>query len=164
MSTQKIKDLKLEDYLNKHKISYTLYNHPAVFTVAESDKITKHIPGLRIKNLFLKSDSGKYYLVCLNGHKRLDLKLLKSKLNEKKIHFASPEELKEELNLTPGSVSMLGMINSIKTHLIVDEEVWSSKLIGLHPNINTATLTLENSQLKKFCKSLDKSFEVINLE
>lgn len=155
---------ELQSYLEKHRIEYTEYEHPAVFTVAESDKVTKHIPGARTKNLFLKDEKGNFYLICLLGHKRLNLKFLKSYLNAKKLQFGSPEELKTELDLTPGSVSILGMINSSKTHLIIDKSIYDALLIGAHPNINTSTLVFDNSSLKKFLASLKCKIEVINIE
>ncbi len=86
-------------------------------------------------------------------------------IGAKKLYFASPEELKGELNLTPGSVSIFGMINSKgNTKLIIDQDIWDAKEIGSHPNINTATLVITHENLEKFCLSLDKKPEVISLE
>ena len=164
MSTKKIQDPNLKRYLDEHNISFKLFEHPAVFTVAESDKVTTHIPGARTKNLFLKDENKKYYLVCMPGEKRLNLNSLKEKLKLKKLHFAKPEELKEELNLTPGSVSIFGMINSKETKLIIDKDIWDAKEIGSHPNINTATLVFSHEDLEKFCASLSKNPEVIQIE
>ncbi len=155
-------DSALKEYLSKYNISYDLYEHPAVFTVAESDKVTQHIPGIRSKNLFLKSGE-QYYLVCMPGEKRLDIKTLKKHLNVKNLYFASPEELKTELYLTSGSVSIFGMIHAKHTHLLIDKEIWDAKKAGFHPNINTATIVLMHENLEKFCKSLNSHWEVIAL-
>ena len=87
----------------------------------------------------------------MNAFKRLDLKALRERLNaKKKITFGSPEELKGHLNLTPGSVSIFGMIYSKDVELIIDREVWDSEKVGFHPNTNTATLELEHEDLKRF--------------
>ena len=152
----------LKTHLEKHNIHYTLYEHPAVFTVTESDKVTKHIPGIRSKNLFLKS-SNTFYLYCLPGEKRANLKALKKYLNVKDLAFASPIELKNELHLTPGSVSIFGMIHAKKTHLLIDKEIWSAHQAGFHPNINTATLVVSHHELERFCNTLSSPWEVVDL-
>jgi len=154
---------RLKDYLDKHNIKYNTHSHPAVFTVSESKKLKKDIPGLHTKSLFLKDDGENYYLVCMPGEKRLDIRSLQLRLNVKKIHFASPEELKAELNITPGSVSIFTMIYSKSTKLILDEELWNAEIVTFHPNINTATLELTHKNLKKFCDSLKKEKSVVSL-
>ena len=148
-------------YLKGHNISYRLYEHPSVFTVAESDKITRHIPGLRTKNLFLRDERGAFYLVCMPGEKRLDIKKLKFHLKVKELHFGSPEELAAELQLTPGSVSPLAMINAKHTTLLIDYIVWNASEIGVHPNKNTATLVFTHNAFAQFCLSLTARFEVL---
>ncbi len=153
----------LKDYLAKHHIHYEIYEHPAVFTVAESDKVTQHIPGARSKNLFLYDEERRYYLICMLGEKRLDMKKLKNHLQVKELHFASPEELKTELYLSPGSVSPLGMIHAKHTRLLIDKEIWDAKQAGFHPNVNTATLVLDHTDIEKFCNSLFCPWEVIDL-
>ncbi|MCX8158711.1 MAG: prolyl-tRNA synthetase associated domain-containing protein [Candidatus Pacearchaeota archaeon] len=154
-------DENLKNYLTKYDIKYELYSHPPVFSVEESSKIIKNIPGLRTKSLFLKDDKGKFYLVCMPGKKRLDIKSLKKRIASKKLQFASPEELKQQINLTPGSVSLFGMIYSSSVTLFIDKEVIESDLIGFHPNINTETIVLDNNNLKKFISSLKCKIEII---
>ena len=112
-------DQELKTFLNKHSILYSEYKHPAVFTVAESDKVTKHIPGLRTKSLFLKDNLGQFYLVCMPSAKRLDIKHLKKYFQVKKLNFATPEELAAELQLKPGSVSPLAMIHAKNTIILI---------------------------------------------
>jgi len=156
---------RLKDYLHKFSINYKMHKHPAVFTVAESKNhpLIKNIPGLRTKSLFLKDEDNKFYLVCLPGEKRLDIKGLKNQIGKKEIHFANPEELKSELNLTPGSVSIFGMINSSITTLIIDNEVWKAEIVGFHPNINTSTLEINHSELEKFLHSLKCKSMILDL-
>ena len=157
-------DPELEEYLLKNKISYKIYEHPAIFRVAESEKLTRNIPGLRSKNLFLKDEKNNFYLVSMPGQKRLNTKKLKEHLNVKELEFASPEELKKELNITPGSVSIFCMIYAKSfIQLIIDKEIYYAKESGFHPNINTSTLVLDNKNLKKLIESLDCKKEVIDL-
>ena len=158
-----IEDKELQDYLGKQDIDYIQHEHPPVFTVEESKTLKQNIPGLHTKSLFLKTDKKNYYLVCMPAEKRLDIKSLRKKLGAKKLHFASPEELKAELNLTPGSVSIFGMIYAKSTHLIIDREVWTADIVSFHPNINTATLEINREDLEKFYNSLKSEKEIMEL-
>lgn len=155
----------LQEYLKTHNINYIEHKHPAVFTVEQSKEIKLSIPGLHTKNLFLKDEKGNFYLVCMNAHKRLDIKSLKAKLNlTGKLQFGSEEELKQHLNLTPGSVSIFGMIYAKKVILLLDKEVWLAPITGFHPNINTSTLEILHKELEKFLNSLKSKYQIINLD
>ncbi|MDP3881609.1 MAG: YbaK/EbsC family protein [Nanoarchaeota archaeon] len=157
-------DQNLKLYLKEKGIIYKEHTHPAVFTVAESKEVIKEYSYLHTKNLFLKDKNGRFYLVCLPAEKRLDVKLLEKHLHIKKLKFSSPEELKDELNLTPGSVSIFGIIYSKKTSLIIDQEVYDAEKTGFHPNINTATLEIDRKNLRIFLESIKVEKEVIKLE
>lgn len=156
-------DQTLTNYLNTHNITYRRYNHPAVFTVAQSKKIKQNIPGASTKSLFLKDEHNHYYLVCLPAEKRLSKKKLKIHWNKKELNFASPHELKQELNTTPGSVSLFAMIYAKNTMLIIDPEIWNARLVGFHPNVNTATLVIHHKDLEKFYNSLTVEKHIISV-
>lgn len=157
-------DKKLENYLKKHGIRFKEYEHSAVSTVEESRKLKNDIPGLHCKTLFLKDDSGKFYLVGLPAEKRLDSKIFRKLLGIKKVRFGSPEELKNITELVPGSVSIFGMVNAKKRSvLVLDGEVFSAKSVGFHPNINTSTIVLKHKDLKKFYDSLNCKKDVLEL-
>lgn len=156
-------DSNLKSYLEKYNIQYKNYEHQAVFTVAESKKIKIEIPALHTKCLFLKDENSQFYLICLPAEKRLNINTLRKKFNLKELYFASPEELKQNLNLTPGSVSLFGMIYAKSTHLIIDKQIWEADAVGFHPNINTATLVLNHNNLEKFYNSLKARKEIIEL-
>src|SRR3989344_2519957 len=157
---------KLLSYLKKHDIQFKEHFHPAVFTVEESINLKKQIPKIfHTKNLFLKDEAKKFYLVCMDAHEKLNLKALKEKLNaKKKISFATVEQLKECLNLTPGSVSIFGMIYAKEVSLIIDRKIWNAKKVGFHPNINTSTLEITHENLEKFCDSLLSKKLILDLE
>ncbi|MBI3334661.1 hypothetical protein HYZ97_04185 [Candidatus Pacearchaeota archaeon] len=156
-------DKLLEEYLAKHAIAYDLYQHKPVYTVAESNHLRETLPGLRTKSLFLKDTAGRFYLVCMPGNKRLNISALKKQTNTGKLHFASPEELKQELHVAPGSVSLFCMIHAKNTVLLIDKEVWDAEEAGFHPNINTTTIVLNHINLKRFYDSLAAKREVLTL-
>lgn len=156
-------DQKLEEYLFKHKISYKNYEHPAVFTVEESKKKVKGVPGTHTKNLFLEDENNNFYLVCMDAEKKLNIKSLRAHFCVKSLQFASPENLMQEMRLSPGSVSIFGMIYATKTKLILDKCLWETAEVGFHPNVNTETLVLSHHNLEKFYNSLSCYKEIIDI-
>ncbi|OIO81792.1 hypothetical protein AUJ84_00140 [Candidatus Pacearchaeota archaeon CG1_02_32_132] len=158
-------DLKLEGYLKNHKIEYKIHIHPPFFTVIESNKIEKNIPGMHCKTLFMKDDKGNFYLIGMNADKRLNTKILREHLGIRKLHFASPSELNKELKIEPGSVSIFNLVNSTNKNirLIIDEEVWQAKIVGFHPNINTETLEIKHKDLERYYNSLSLKKEILKI-
>ncbi len=144
-------------------VTYILHEHKPVFTVAESHFLKDRIAGVHTKSLFLKDEKNRFYLVCMKGDKRLDMKALEMHLQVAKLHFGDHAELKRELHLAPGSVSVFGMIHAKATKLILDKEVWDAETVSFHPNINTETLELKHYDFEKFYNSLNSSKEVIEL-
>lgn len=156
-------DKILQSHLEKNSISYSVFQHPPVFTVEESKSLKSKIPGLHTKCLFLKDNKSNFYLIALPAQKRLNTSLLRKTLKLKKLNFSTPEELKSELSLTPGSVSIFGLIYSKKTTLLLDKEVWLAPLVGFHPNINTSTLVISHEDLEKFLNSLNIEKEILEV-
>lgn len=136
-------------YLENLKIEYQKLEHQPVATVKVAMFIEDMMEGTGVKNLFLKNDDQKYFLYILKGNKRADLKALAKKLNSRKLHFASEEELKEYLNLLPGSVSLLGIINDTgRVKVVIDQELVGMRLL-FHPNDNNATISLKYDDVLK---------------
>ncbi len=158
-------DPDLNRYLNKHGVRFELFTHKPVYTVAESreDPDIAHIPGLRCKTLFLRDEQGVFYLVGMPGEKRLDYKQLQDELGVKKLTMGSPEELKRETDLVPGSVSIFGATFHPDVYLILDNEVWRAERVCFHPNINTETLVIEHDSLGRYYESLVNKKRVITL-
>lgn len=145
------------NYLKQLNIEYKLHRHPAVFTVEEAQKYTIKTEGKDTKNLFLKeSKNNKYYLLIIEGSKRANLKEVEKVIGSKKLSFASPEDLKRILDLTPGSVSPFGLINDKEklVNLLIDKDLVNSELIGFHPNDNTATVELSTKDFMKYLDTL----------
>lgn len=138
--------------LSELAIPYTRYDHPAVFTVEESEQVCGDIPVAHTKNLFLRNRKGdKHFLVVVSITKRADLKKLEALLEEK-VSFASPERLLKYLGVTPGSVTLLGLVNDVdrEVSVIIDKELWENEILGMHPLINTATLGIKRTDLERF--------------
>ncbi|MDP2643287.1 MAG: prolyl-tRNA synthetase associated domain-containing protein [Candidatus Peregrinibacteria bacterium] len=139
-------------FLEENGIEYERFDHPAVFTCEEADLLNIEMPGVSTKNLFLRDKNGKrHFLVTVDKDKQVDLGKLKEILEVSKLSFASEERLQKHLGLTPGSVTLLGVMNDsdCAVEVIVDEEIWG-KALQCHPLINTASLVLEVEGLKSF--------------
>ena len=134
-------------------IDYKKYEHPPIMTVEEGVRYRQDAEGLLIKNIFLRNKRGqRHYLVVIPQTKEVDLVKVRECVQDSKLGFAQEEYLKKYLGLTPGSVSLLGLVNDEERHVqvVIDNEVWQSDLICVHPNINTATLEIRREDLQKF--------------
>lgn len=150
--------------LNELNIEYRVINHKAVFTM--EDVINENLEPFEniVKNIFIRDDKKRnYYLVLVSHNKKVNLKELGNKLNSRPLTFASEEDLYKYLGLTKGSVSPLGILND-KDHIvtiIIDEDIKNISEIGVHPNINTATVFLKPKDLEIIFKN--NKYEYIEL-
>ncbi|HLC31078.1 MAG TPA: YbaK/EbsC family protein [Candidatus Nanoarchaeia archaeon] len=158
-------DQKLLEYFKKHTIVYEIIEHAPVFTVREADNLRIPFPKgtAHTKNLFMKDEKKNYYLISLEAHDRLNTKKLKKQLVCKELEFASPEELNEELHLTPGSVSPFGLIHATKTRYLIDKKLWHAEKLGFHPNQNNATFIITHSTFEQWLKSLPIQFKIVSI-
>jgi len=145
-------DETLKEFLSRHDVVYELHTHPAVFTCEEAERHCAHIPGLACKNLFIKDDKGRFYLVILPATTRLDSAALRRTIGASKTSFGNEEELMRCLSLTKGSVSPFGLVNDKERQVtvIIDTAVWEADIVSFHPNRNDETLSLSQEMMRKF--------------
>jgi len=144
---------KVLDVLAELGIAWERHEHPPVFTVAQAELHWTNIPGLHVKNLFLRNDRGnRHYLVILDAAKKADLRALARLLSEDRFSFASAERLKRCLVVDPGSVSAFSLINDPgkAVRVVVDGDVRKAEWVSFHPNVNTSTLTIQTGDFEKF--------------
>jgi Ala-tRNA(Pro) deacylase len=158
-------DAQLDHFFKEHSIHYQIYHHPAIFHVHEGIGLKKEIPGLHCKTLFLKDERNHFYLLGMRATERLDTKKIRKQFGIKKIQFASPEELKHEIGLTPGSVSIFGIVHTHdeRVTLVIEKKVYDAVAVGFHPNVNTATIVLDKKELEKFYNAVPTPKYVIEL-
>lgn len=135
--------------LQSNNVDYEIFEHDAVYTVSESEKINANIAGAHTKNLFLQDKYDAYYLVTVLADKRVDLKILSNILGAGRFNFGSADKMKEYLRVAPGSVTPLAVMNDRhnKVHLVLDEVLTASPHVNVHPLRNTATLRLSGLDL-----------------
>jgi Ala-tRNA(Pro) deacylase len=137
-------------------IAYTAHEHPAIFTSEQAAQGWKDVPGTGIKNLFLRNKKGdRHYLVILPVDKLADLRQLVKAIGDDRLSFGSPDRLRDHLGVTPGSVSVFGLMHeaSRAVHVIVDEALRSSERLIFHPNDNTASVSISVGDFERFLES-----------
>ena len=150
------------EILDKLNIKYKKIEHKAVISVDDSDKIKYTIEGIICKTLFITDKKGNYYLYLLEGIKRANLKELSKILNTTHLSFASEEDLKNILKLERGNVTPFGIINNPNNNIkiILDTSLSGKKLL-LHPNRNTASISIDFKDLIKFIEYEKNEFILI---
>lgn len=154
------------NFLDSHNIKYTLYEHDPVFTVAEASKLKKVIPGMHFKNLFFKDSQKKtFHLLTMPAEKRVSLNEIKKKLGLKKMRFAREDELKNYLNVDPGSVSPFGLLydSNRNVNYYMDTEIKQAEIVNFHPNTNDRSIELNREDFEKFLVKANITYNFIEL-
>lgn len=154
------------DFLDSRKIRYARHDHPAVFTVAEADRLVPELPGAKTKNLFLRDDKGRrHFLVLVRSDQQVNLKALKGALGVKRISFGSPERLKKYLGVDPGAVSLLAVYNDQRHTLevVMDRDLWASEVFQFHPLVNTSTLLISRADIQLFLEATGHELTLLDV-
>jgi Ala-tRNA(Pro) deacylase len=139
-------------FLAAHGIPQTTYDHPAVFSVGESEAIQQAIPGAHTKNLFLKDSRDQLWLISAEGHAAIDLKRLHTVIGSGRLSFGKAELMEETLGVSPGSVTALALLNDRNrgVRFVLDPTLAEADLVNFHPLTNTATTTLSAEGFRRF--------------
>lgn len=144
------KEIRTYDVLDSLQIPYRRIDHEVMNTIADCNQVDKLL-GIEIcKNLFLcNSQKTEFYLLMMPGSKKFRTAVFSKLIGSSRLSFAPPEYMDELLDLTPGSVTILGLMNdtSHRVHLYMDREVAESEYIGCHPCINTSSLRIKTSDI-----------------
>ncbi len=144
------KEIRTYDMLDRLGIVYERLDHDEAMSIDVSHEIDEKLDAVISKNLFLcNNKKTDFYLVVLPGHKRIVTKEVSKKVNSSRLSFAKPEYMEEYLDITPGSVSIMGLMNDKekKVHLLMDKEIYDSEYIGCHPCINTSSLRIKTKDI-----------------
>ncbi|MGI6075534.1 MAG: prolyl-tRNA synthetase associated domain-containing protein [Pyramidobacter sp.] len=139
------------DMLDTKKIAYEKVEHAPVFTIDEM--LALHLPHVNAiaKNLFVRDDKKRQYcLITVKEEKRVDLKEFRNRFNTRRLTFASEEDLAAILGLSRGAVTPFGILNDTACRVIVYfDEDFRGKLMGIHPNENTATVYIKTEDVAR---------------
>jgi len=153
-------------FLDRHGITYQKFDHPAVFTCEEAERLCPPMPGAHTKNLFLRDRKGTRHLLVVVGYeKKVDLKKLVDVCGVDKLSFASPERLIKHLGVEPGSATLLGLATdgAKDIEVFIDEELWKADALLCHPLVNTATLVISHEGIEKFLLATGHRWKVIEV-
>jgi Ala-tRNA(Pro) deacylase len=142
-------------YLDALGIRTGTYHHPAVFTVEESLVHTAHLPGVHVKNLFLKDRRDRLWLVTCRHALKVDLVRLARELGAARFSFGRPELLQEVLGVEPGSVTPLALVNdrAQRVQAVLDQAILAADELNCHPLRNTASTVLRSADLVRFLEA-----------
>lgn len=144
------KEVRVYDFLDNIAISYERVDHEAAMTMEACAEIDKVLAATTCKNLLLcnrqKTD---FYLLLMQGDKVFKTKELSAQLEVSRLSFAEASYMEEFLDITPGSLSVMGLMNDkdFRVKLVIDKPVLDGEYIGFHPCINTSTLRVKTSDL-----------------
>ena len=148
-------------------IEYLRTDHSHADTMEACNEIDKVLDVLICKNLFLcNRQKTKFYLLMMPGDKPFKTKELSSQINSARLSFASAEAMEEYLDILPGSVSVMGLMNDKKNavNLLVDEDVLKGEYVGCHPCVNTSSLKIKTTDVfDKFLKAVGHTATVVHL-
>ena len=156
----------LEAFLTRHRIEATRQEHPPVMTVAESERLVPPLPGAKTKNLFLRDKKGARHLLVTVPHDlAVDLDALGDLLGTGRLGFASADRLLKYLGITPGSVSLLALINDTAqaVEFVIDRRLWEAEAVHAHPLVNTATLVIPHAELERFLAAAGHTPRVVQI-
>lgn len=144
------KEIRVYDLLDSLQIEYQRLDHEAATNMAVCAEIDLSLQATICKNLFLcNRQETSFYLLMMPGNKKFLTKELSKQLGISRLSFAPATYMEKYLDITPGSVSVMGLMNDAekKVQLVIDEDVLKGEYIGCHPCINTSSLRLKTADL-----------------
>ena len=161
------KEMKVYDLLDSLQIPYDRTDHAAAGTMEDCLEVDKILGVVICKNLFLcNRQKTKFYLLMMPGDKVFKTKDLSVAIGSSRLSFADPAYMEQYLHITPGAVSIMGLMNDTENHvqLLIDKPVMGSELLGCHPCVNTSSLRLKTSDvIEKFLPAVHHEPIVVDL-
>lgn len=161
------KEMDVYRLLDQLNIPFKRLDHEPMMTVDACRDIDQILNIEICKNLFLcNAQKTKFFLVMLPGDKRFDTKTFCKQIGSPRLSFAPEEYMLQYLNITPGSVSVMGLMNDKDNmvSLYIDRDVIEKEELGCHPCINTSSLKMKTKDLiEKFLPATGHSYTIVEL-
>ncbi len=144
------KEIRTYDLLDSLGVSYQRIDHPAAMTMEECEDIDRILDATICKNLFLcNRQETAFYLLMIPGNKTFKTKDISAQICSARLSFGKPEFMEQFLDITPGSVSVMGLMNDKenRVQLLIDEDILKGEYIGCHPCINTSSLRIKTKDM-----------------
>ena len=144
------KEIRTYDFLDSLGVTYQRIDHEPAMTMEVCADIDAALEATICKNLLLcNRQCTAFYLLMIPGSKHFKTTELSHQIGSSRLSFAAPEYMEAFLDITPGSLSILGLMNDKekKVQLLIDEDVLKGEFVGMHPCINTSSLRLTTDDL-----------------
>lgn len=144
------KEKRCYELLDRLGIEYYRADHEYADTIEACHEVEKTLGANICKNLFLTNrQQTDFYLLLMPGDKPFKTKLLSKQIGTARLSFASPEHMEKYLDISPGSVSVLGLMNDTerKVSLVIDRDLLKDEYLGCHPCINSSTLKIKTADV-----------------
>ncbi len=144
------KEIRVYDLLDSLGVAYQRIDHEVAMTMEACEAIDKVLDATICKNLFLcNRQETEFYLLMMPGEKAFKTKYLSAQIGAARLSFAKAEYMEAFLDITPGSVSVLGLMNDKekRVQLLVDEDLLKGIYVGCHPCINTSSLRIRTEDM-----------------
>ena len=161
------KEIRTYDLLDRLSVEYERIDHEPAMTMEDCKEVDQLLEAVICKNLFLcNRQKTAFYLLMIPDTKVFHTKDLSAQIGSARLSFAKPEYMEEFLDITPGSVSVMGLMND-KEHrvqLLIDEDVLDGEYIGCHPCINTSSIRFKVKDLiEKVIPAMGHDFVKVKL-
>ena len=161
------REVRTYDLLDSLGIEYKRTDHERTDTMEACNAVDEVLGVVICKNLFLcNRQKTAFYLLMMPGDKKFKTKELSAQINSARLSFAQPEDMLKYLDIEPGSVSIMGLMND-KDHvvqLLIDEDVLKEEYLGCHPCVNTSSLKMRvDDVIKKFLPAVNHDYRIVHL-
>lgn len=161
------REVRTYDYLDDLGIKYQRTDHEAADNMEACNEIDAILGVVICKNLFLcNRQKTSFYLLMMPGDKKFKTKELSAQIGSSRLSFADPEDMLKYLDIEPGAVSIMGLMNDKdhQVHLLIDEDVLEGEYLGCHPCVCTSSLKMKTSDVvEKFLPSTGHTFQTVHL-
>lgn len=161
------KEERCYELLDGLGIEYWRVDHDYANTIEACQKVEKLLGCTICKNLLLTNrQQTEVYLLAMPGEKPFKTKILSKQIGSARLSFASAEQMEQYLNISPGSVSVLGLMNDRgnKVRLLMDEELLEEEFFACHPCINSSSIKFKTAELlEKIIPAMGHSLTTVQL-
>ena len=162
------KEIRVYDLLDSLNVEYQRIDHEAAMTMEACAAIDEVLDATICKNLLLcNRQCTAFYLLMIEGDKHFKTSTFSRQIGSSRLSFAAPEYMERFLDITPGSLSVLGLMNDHdrQVQLIIDEDILKGEYFGCHPCINTSTLRLKTADLmEKIIPAMGHEPRIVRIE
>ena len=161
------REIRTYDLLDSLGIRYERTDHEPAWDMEACLRIDAVLGVLICKNLFLcNRQKTAFYLLLMPGDKKFKTKELSKQIGSARLSFAEPEDMLRLLDIEPGAVSVMGLMNDTEkqVNLLIDEDVLADEFFGCHPCVNTSSLKMKTRDVtERFLPAVGHGYQIVHL-